>query len=469
MNLFRGGPQPTVRPAKDDDEEKQIEIEQAEEYVVAALGYEGDDAIDRMWETWTKYGAAGVVPESAEQQAQRYAGVPDDSVELQPGLAKYQFRDTDVLLTCSLDYLIRTWDAATCKPLQIFEGHTNFVNAVEPYHGEFLVSASDDFSLRLWKRGSSEYGELVRTIWCGYLGLKSVCVLPGHRVACGSQDFLLRIVSILTGEVLHKTEDHYNIGPYDNFWQEEGCGAVFSILHIRNNIMATVADDTTIRFWDFDTMRCLGIHVGHMGYGDDLGSKDFFVQRFAPVWKVIHLGADGSKIASGSYDRTIVIWDIADVENVHIERTLRGHDNSVVSMCVLAESILLSCSGDETCKIWNWQTGECLRTLATRGYPTCATRMTDSTVAIGGGDATIRIYDWKKGEDLMGENGFYAHEFSLTGMAQIFQTNLDEKRLEPIMYRSTEPARTAWEQTYAPEHQKAMVTEALRLQALKNF
>ena len=70
-----------------------------------------------------------------------------------------------------------------------------------------------------------------------------------------------------------------------------------------------------------------------------------------------------SILASGSYDRTIKLWDITSGQLI---RTLTGHTNSIGwSIDLLNSQTLVSGSYDQTIKLWNWSTGECLSTIQT--------------------------------------------------------------------------------------------------------
>ena len=60
------------------------------------------------------------------------------------------------------------------------------------------------------------------------------------------------------------------------------------------------------------------------------------------------------KLASGSDDKTIKIWN---TETGNCERTLRGHSDSVRSLAFLGEGRLASGSDDNTIKIWTIETG----------------------------------------------------------------------------------------------------------------
>lgn len=66
-------------------------------------------------------------------------------------------------------------------------------------------------------------------------------------------------------------------------------------------------------------------------------------------------------LASGSYDHTIKLWNANTGECL---RTLEGHNSSAVSVAFSPDgTTLASGSSDYTIKLWNANTGECLRTL----------------------------------------------------------------------------------------------------------
>ena len=69
-------------------------------------------------------------------------------------------------------------------------------------------------------------------------------------------------------------------------------------------------------------------------------------------------------MASGSYDKTIKLWD---TKSGQLIRTLKGHTSHILLSVDLLNNgqTLVSGSYDETIKLWNWSTGECLRTIQT--------------------------------------------------------------------------------------------------------
>ena len=59
-------------------------------------------------------------------------------------------------------------------------------------------------------------------------------------------------------------------------------------------------------------------------------------------------------IVSGSDDKTLKIWNLLDQKCV---ATLEGHSHNVDSVCFDPDlNVIISCSEDETIKVWDWHT-----------------------------------------------------------------------------------------------------------------
>ncbi|THU99244.1 WD40 repeat-like protein, partial [Dendrothele bispora CBS 962.96] len=73
------------------------------------------------------------------------------------------------------------------------------------------------------------------------------------------------------------------------------------------------------------------------------------------VWSVA-FSPDGRKLASGSYDKTVQIWNVATGQE---ETMLEGHAGGVFSLAFSPDGTqLASGSSDKTVRIWNTVTGQ---------------------------------------------------------------------------------------------------------------
>jgi WD40 repeat protein len=104
------------------------------------------------------------------------------------------------------------------------------------------------------------------------------------------------------------------------------------------------------------------------------------------------LSPDGALLATCSYDRQIILWNVASGQLV---RTLTGHNAAVFELAFSHDgSILASASADGTVKIWRADTGERLDTL---GQPegeqrTVAISPDDKWLVAGGADRQVRMW-----------------------------------------------------------------------------
>ncbi|KAL3588056.1 hypothetical protein FPOAC2_13955 [Fusarium poae] len=113
--------------------------------------------------------------------------------------------------------------------------------------------------------------------------------------------------------------------------------------------VASGSDDETIRIWNAETGECERELKGHSSY---ISSVVF--------------SHDSKKVASGSDDETIRIWN---AETGECERELKGHISNVNSVVFSHDLKKVASSYDDgTIRIWNAETGECGDLVSLHGY-----------------------------------------------------------------------------------------------------
>ena len=101
---------------------------------------------------------------------------------------------------------------------------------------------------------------------------------------------------------------------------------------------------------------------------------------------VISVFVKDNLIISGSVDNTIRIWDMNTWECLKV---LEGHTGCVISVYV-KDNLIISSSSDKTIRIWDINTGECLKVL--KGHTSVrSVYVKDNLIISGSYDNTIRI------------------------------------------------------------------------------
>jgi WD40 repeat protein len=307
--------------------------------------------------------------------------------------------DGQWLASGSNDKTIRLWEVSTGKCLKTLQGHNSSVWCVAfSADGQTLASGGDEPTVRLWNTHTGDCREVLAGHTDAVLAVAFSA--DGTTLVSGSADRTIRVWDT-------RLKDYCQIyqGHRDRVWSVA--------LSADGQTLASGSADCTIKIWDVLTGNCLRTLEEH---SDRVRSI-----AFAPHQNSVHPQSDngpGAKsdahsgaqtLISGSDDQTVRVWDVNTGQCLNL---LRGHTNSIFSVSFNADGrTLASGSADQTVKLWHLNQGRCLKTL--KGYTNSVFSVVFSadgqTLASGSTDQTIRLWQVDTGiccKTLLGHSGW---------------------------------------------------------------
>ncbi|CAG8893899.1 unnamed protein product [Penicillium nalgiovense] len=297
--------------------------------------------------------------------------------------------DTDKIIAGSDNTNINVYDTKTGALRAILEGHEGGVWALE-YHGNTLVSASTDRTIRVWDIAEAKCTHVFHghtsTVRCIKILLPvqidhhpdgTPVMMPEQPlIVSGSRDSNLRVWKLPQpgdSEYFPRTES------------DEECPSLIRVLTGHQHSVREIAAygdtlvsgsyDCTVRVWKISTGESLHRLEGH-------------------TFKVysVCLDHERNRCISGSMDNTVKIWSL---DTGALLYNLEGH-SSLVGLLDLKEDLLVSAAADSTLRIWNPANGHCQSTLSNHtGAITCFQH--DGQKIISGSDASVKMWDIRTG------------------------------------------------------------------------
>jgi WD40 repeat protein len=228
--------------------------------------------------------------------------------------------------------------------------------------------------------------------------------LPENMIICGTENGLIKILNIETGECIQTIKVHTNI--------------INNIVIISNKTFLTCSQDSTIKYFDLDTFACIRTFNGHSHpvYTINRISIDKFVSTSwdctIRIWSlnksnclnVIQAGSYGKviviseKIIISHNKEKFIIWDIDYCRNIG---EIKLDNQFVMRFIKLSDNKIVSGFNDGLIKIWNIETFKCIKTIrqTEKSCVWCLEKLSKNLVVIGD-EMGIKILDIESGKSI---------------------------------------------------------------------
>ena len=295
------------------------------------------------------------------------------------GINAIQFSPDGTQLAVGTDIGVWLYDIETGEEQFLFEGMCQSL-AFSP-DGRFLANGGGKFhgqELQLWEMAADRKVPLIGGPFAG--SALQFSEDSKTLVSLGNGGDTISWLDVETGHgYVKETEAQFSLGtPYSK---------VFALTEDK---IAIGWADGKIQLWDPKTGKALSTLVK-----GNVRAADIWV----PQVLALAFSSDGTRLASGSKDTTVRLWDINNHESMTLQKHTRWTN-------VLAFSpngkMLASGSVDKTVQLWDTTTGEPFATLTghANGITALAFSADGTTLASASADGAIRFWQTGTGAPL---------------------------------------------------------------------
>lgn len=230
--------------------------------------------------------------------------------------------DGSMLFSASTDKTVAVWDSETGERVKRLKGHTSFVNSCYPARRgpQLVCTGSDDGTVKLWDIRKKA---AIQTFQNTYQVLAVTFNDTSDQIISGGIDNDIKVWDLRQNKLTYTMRGHAD-------------SVTGLSLSSEGSYLLSNAMDNTVRVWDVRPFapkeRCVKIFQGNV--------HNFEKNLLRCSWS-----PDGSKIAAGSADRFVYVWDTTSRRILY---KLPGHAGSINEVAFHPdEPIILSASSDK--------------------------------------------------------------------------------------------------------------------------
>ena len=215
---------------------------------------------------------------------------------------------------------------------------------------------------------------------------------------------------------------------------------IVSMIELSNGLVATGSYDSKIKIWDIENAICIKtinengfifcllemepnfilsgtnkntIQLFNINSPSNINEKIFSFKSH-DLWVNCLVKCNSQFFSSGSNDAEIKIWDYYKKS---LYKSLKGHEDCILTMTLLKNERLCSGSADLTIKIWDWKEGKCINTLTGHEkWVKSLCQLENGNIISGSDDMIIKI--WKENKCI---KEFMGHRHSIRTLCIISQ------------------------------------------------
>lgn len=248
-----------------------------------------------------------------------------------------------------VDGTIRLLDDATMEEVCVLRGHTrNVLHLSFSPDGAFLISYGAEGTIRVWDRGSRDPvfkswggGHETHELRMHSGSVGAICLRPdGEQLVALASNGIEETWDLAKTPSARKLDGHAAIAfSRDGRWIAAGAYGP-PVANVRS-------PGLSVKVWDLNT-----------------GEERFWLKGHADRIACVAFSPDGSRLASGGFDKLIKVWNTATGEEVC---TYQGHKAAVKQLAFSLDSARVASSEDAHVRVWNAQTAEELWTIPDLG------------------------------------------------------------------------------------------------------